>query len=598
MKKLLLSGFALSCVFFSAQQQDIEEVVVKGKFFSTPITKVPENITVISKKQIQESPARSVADLLQYFTGMDLRRRGMNDVQTDLSIRGSSFEQVLVLINGIKMNDAQTGHNTFNLPFDMASIDRVEIIKGPAARRFGQNAYGGVINIITNVGKDNVYQINAAGGDFKTWSLGASADFGNENFGNFIQVGKAESAGYRFNTDSDVQNIWYQNQFKIKDANFKMQAGFTEKKFGANGFYSSPLAKDQYEETQTSLVSASYDQSFGNFGVNANVYWRRGQDMYLFNRVKPEIYRNMHIGNNIGGELNTSYVSSLGKSGLGVEFRNEALRSNNLGERERFITQVFFEHQISLLDQKLNIIPGVSWANYPGTGNFFYPGLDVGYNLDDHSKIYGNLAKTNRIPTYTDLYYVSKTETGNPNLKPENAWNYEIGYQYQRANSLLKVSGFGRNTDNAIDWTKDSLAAIWRAENISNIKTLGFETEIAQKFNWIVNNLSVGYTYLDNKINREDQAFSKYVLDNLRHQFNAKLQAKYWRFGTEVVYRYNERIALGSYNLLDAKLNYQTDKLNIYLLVNNITNAKYTETSLVPMPGRWFMLGFTFKNKF
>ncbi|WP_374329520.1 TonB-dependent receptor plug domain-containing protein [Soonwooa sp.] len=598
MKKLLLTGFALSCAFFSAQQQDIEEVVVKGKFFSTPITKVAENITVISKKQIQESPARSVADLLQYFTGMDMRRRGMNDVQTDLSIRGSSFEQVLVLINGIKMNDAQTGHNTFNLPFDMASIDRVEIIKGPAARRFGQNAYGGVINIITNVGKDNAYQINAAGGDFKTWSLGASADFGNENFGNFIQVGKAESAGYRFNTDSDVQNVWYQNQFKIKDSNFKMQAGFTEKKFGANGFYSSPLAKDQYEETQTSLVSASYDQSFGNFGVNANVYWRRGQDMYLFNRVKPEIYRNMHIGNNIGGELNTSYVSSLGKSGLGVEFRNEALRSNNLGERERFITQVFFEHHISLLDQKLNIIPGVSWANYPRTGNFFYPGLDVGYNLDEHNKIYGNLAKTNRIPTYTDLYYVSKTEIGNPNLKPENAWNYEIGYQYQRAYSLLKVSGFGRNTDNAIDWTKDSLAAIWRAENISNVKTLGFETEVAQKFNWIVNNLSVGYTYLDNKINREDQAFSKYVLDNLRHQFNAKLQAKYWRFGTEVVYRYNERIALGSYNLLDAKLNYQTDKLNIYLLVNNITNAEYTETSLVPMPGRWFMLGFTFKNKF
>ena len=598
MKKLLLSGFALTSAIIFAQQQDIEEVVVKGKFFSTPIAKVAENITVISKKQIQESPARSVADLLQYFTGMDLRRRGMNDVQTDLSIRGSSFEQVLVMINGVKMNDAQTGHNTFNLPFDMASIDRVEIIKGPAARRFGQNAYGGVINIITNVGKDNAYQINASGGDFKTWSLGASADFGNESFGNFIQVGKSESGGYRFNTDSDVQNVWYQNQFKIKDANFKMQAGFTEKKFGANGFYSSPLAKDQYEETQTSLVSTSYDQSFGNFGINANVYWRRAQDMYLFNRVKPEIYRNMHIGNNIGGELNTSYISSLGKSGLGVEFRNEALRSNNLGQRERFITQVFFEHHISLLDQKLNIIPGVSWANYPGSGNFFYPGLDVGFNIDEHNKVYGNFAKTNRIPTYTDLYYVSKTEAGNPNLKPENAWNYEIGYQYQRANSLLKVSGFGRNTDNAIDWTKDSAAAIWHAENISNVKTLGFETEAAQKINWFVNNLSVGYTYLDNKINREDQAFSKYVLDNLRHQFNAKLQAKYWRFETEVVYRYNERIALGSYNLLDAKLNYQTNKLNIYLLVNNITNTKYTETSLVPMPSRWFMLGFTFKNKF
>ncbi len=591
-------GISLSCLFLSAQENGIEEVVVQGKFFSTPISKVSENVTVVSKQQILDSPAKSVADLLQYFTGMDIRRRGLNDVQTDLSIRGSSFDQVLVMVNGIKMNDAQTGHNTFNLPFDMASIDRIEIIKGPAARRFGQNAYGGVINIITNVGKENTYQVNASEGDFKTWSLGAAADFGSEKFGNFIQVGKSESAGYRFNTDTDVQNVWYQNQFKVNDATFKMQAGFTEKKFGANGFYSSPLAKDQYEETQTSLVSTSYEQKFGNFGVNANVYWKRAQDMYLFNRWKPEVYRNMHIGNNLGGEINTSFVSKLGKTGLGAEFRNESLRSNNLGERERFISQLFLEHHISLINQKLNIVPSVSWANYPGNGNFFYPGLDVGYSLDQHNKVYANWAKTSRVPTYTDLYYVSKTETGNPNLKPENAMNYEVGYEYRRSNSLFKLSGFGRNTDDAIDWTKDSAGEVWRAENIRNIQTLGLETEVAQKLNWIVNNLSVGYTYLDNKINRDDKAFSKYVLDNLRHQFNAKLQARYWKFDTEVVYRYNERVALGSYNLLDAKLNYQTEKLNIYLLVNNITNTKYTETSLVPMPGRWFMLGFTFKNKF
>ncbi|MGV4414212.1 TonB-dependent receptor plug domain-containing protein [Chryseobacterium sp. T1] len=598
MKIVLVS--LLICAGFIAQAQDnnIDEVVVQGKFLSTPISKVSENITVITKQQIAESPSRSVADLLQYYTGLDIRRRGMNDVQTDLSVRGSSFEQVLVLVNGVRINDSQTGHNTFNLPIDMVSIDRIEIIKGPAARRFGQNAYAGVINIITKVGKDNQYQVNASGGDFETWSLGASADFGNEKFGNFIQVNKAQSEGYRFNTDYDVQNVWYQNQIKINNGSVKMQAGFTEKKFGANGFYSSPKAANQYEETQTSLISGSYEQTFGKLNLNANAYWRRGQDMYLFDRWKPEIYRNMHIGNNIGGEVNASYQSSLGTTGVGVELRNEKLRSNNLGERERFITQLFFEHHFTFLDQKLNIVPGISWANYPGSGNFFYPGLDVGYKINANHKVYANVAKVNRVPTYTDLYYMSKTEEGNPNLRPENAVSYEAGYQFQKSATLFKASVFGKESKNAIDWTKQNESDRWRAENISNIKSLGFETEVTQGFNCFVKNLSVGYTYLDNKISKDDKDFSRYVLDNLKHQFNAKLQLKVKKLGADVIYRYNERVALGSYNLLDAKLNYQLPKLDLYLLVNNITNTRYTETSLVPMPGRWFMLGFTFKNKF
>ncbi len=598
MKKLIITVFAICGLLLSAQESNIDEVVVKGKFLSTPISKVSENITVINEKQIAESPAKSVADLLQFYTGLDIRRRGINDVQTDLSIRGSSFDQVLLLVNGIKINDAQTGHNTFNLPFDMASINRIEIIKGPAARRFGQNAYAGVINIITKVSGDNQYQINASGGDYETWSLGAAADFGNDKFGNFIQINKAQSEGYRYNTDYDVQNVWYQNQVKISDGSIKMQAGFTEKKFGANGFYSSPLAKDQYEETQTSLVSISYEQTFGKLNLNANAYWKRGQDMYLFNRWKPEVYRNMHIGNTIGGEVNASYETALGTTGIGVEVKNESLRSNNLGQRERFISQVFFEQHLSLFNKNLTIVPGVSWANYPGTGDFFYPGIDVGYNINSINKVYANLAKVNRVPTYTDLYYVSGTEMGNPSLRPENAVSYEVGYQYHRDNSLFKASFFGRESNNAIDWAKDTEAGKWIAENISNIKTLGFETEVSQKINSIISNVSVGYTYLDNKIERDEKAFSRYALENLKHQFNTKLQAKYWKLGADVIYRYNERMVLGSYNILDAKLSYQAEKLNLYVLVNNITNTRYTETSLVPMPGRWFLLGFTFKNKF
>ncbi|HFK5566036.1 TPA: TonB-dependent receptor [Elizabethkingia anophelis] len=600
MKKLLLSAIVLiPAAGIMAQEKAIDEVVIDGKFLSLPYKKVSENIEIITKEQIEKAPAQSIEDLLAYYTGVDVRRRGMADTQADVSIRGSSFEQVLMLVNGIRMSDAQTGHNMMNVPFSLASVERIEIIKGPAARRFGQNAYAGVINIITKASGKDEYRVSAIGGDYKTWSLGAAADFGNEKFGNFLQVNNTESAGYRYNTDYKIKNFWYQNQMKIKDGSIKFQAGFVEKKFGANGFYSSPAAKDQYEETQTSLVSAIYNQKFGNWGVNANLYWRRAQDMYLFVRNKPEIYRNMHIGNNYGGELNLSYKSSLGVTGIGAEMHQEDLRSNNLGARGRFVTQILAEHHFSFINNRLSIIPGASWVNYTGTGNFFYPGVDVGFDIDKQNKIYGNVAKVHRVPTYTDLYYQSKTEQGNADLKPENALSYEIGYRFSRQKFLFKTSVFGRDSKNAIDWTRANANSIWVAENISDVKTKGLEVEASQGFNSFIKNISIGYTYLDSKAKNNDKGEnSRYALENLKHQFNAKLTLGYWKFTNELIYQYNQRVTLGSYNLLDEKLTFSTKDVDIFLLINNITNAKYTGASLVPMPGRWFQLGFNFKGKF
>lgn len=600
MKKVLLCvGVLAMSQTFSAQENAIDEVTIEGKFLNLPYKKVSENIEIITRKEIEQSPAQSIEDLLTYYTGVDVRKRGVADTQADISIRGGSFDQVLLLVNGIRMSDAQTGHNTMNIPFSLAAVEKIEIIKGPAARRFGQNAYAGVINIVTKASGKNEYKVDVTGGDFKTWSLGAAADFGNEKVGNFVQVNNAESAGYRHNTDYKIRNFWYQNQIKIKDGSVKFQAGYVEKKFGANGFYSSPKATEQYEETQTSLVSAIYQQQLGNWGVNANVYWRRTQDMYLFMRNNPSYYRNMHIGNNYGGELNLSYKSSLGVTGIGAEVHQEDLRSSNLGARGRFVTQLLAEHHFSLLQDRLTLVPGVSWVNYTGTGNFFYPGLDVGYDISKSHKLYGNIAKVHRVPTYTDLFYQSKTELGNPDLKPENALSYEIGYRFVAPKYGFKASAFGRDSKNAIDWTRKDENSIWIAENVADVKTKGFELEGNVNINDYIKNISVGYTYLDSKAtNRDNGQNSRYALDNLRHQFNAKLTLGYWKFTNDLIYQYNERVTLGSYNILDEKLTFNAKDFDVFLLVNNITNAKYVGASLVPMPGRWFQLGFTFKGKF
>lgn len=592
------SIFFLATLFFAQAQEkstDIEAIEIQGKLFSTPYKSANQNISVITREEIINSPAKSIDEILQQVTGMDIRRRGANGVQSDVGFRGSSFEQVLLLLNGIRMNDSQTGHNSMNLPVDLSDVERIEVIKGPAARRFGQNAYAGVINIITKVNPGKRAKINVEGGDYQTYELGFNAQVGNEKFSNSLQANSSGSQGYMYNTDYEIRNVFYQSKLNIKDGNIRLQAGFSEKKFGANGFYASKAATEQYEEVQASVISLAHQQTFGRLKLNSNVYWRRGQDMYLFNRQKPEIYRNMHIGNNVGGEVNSGYDWSLGTTGIGIELRKEFLASNNLGERNRFVSQVFFEHHFSLLDHKLNISPGISWANYSNEGNFFYPGLDIGYSFNQNNKVYGNIAKVHRIPTFTDLYYTSKTEQGNPDLLPENAVYAEIGYQFQTKNILAKVSGFLRDTNDAIDWTKMKPEdPVWYARNIGETTVKGIEVEFNHQLkHWL--KYTIGYTYLDNRLNKPADFSARYLLDNLKHQIIAKLETRFLKnFTNEVVYRYNERLNNGSYNLVDDKLSFVKKDFSVYVLINNLTNTSYTETFGVEMPQRWFHIGLSY----
>ncbi|WP_313091215.1 TonB-dependent receptor plug domain-containing protein [Chryseobacterium flavum] len=586
---------ALLWIHAQEKTTDIESIEFQGKFISTSYKSANQNISVITKEDIAHSPSRSIDEILQQVSGMDIRRRGANGVQSDIGFRGSSFEQVLLLLNGIRMNDSQTGHNNMNIPVDLDDVERIEIIKGPAARRFGQNAYAGVINIITKVNYGKRVKISADAGDYETYELGFNAQLGNEKFSNSLQANSASSQGYMYNTDYEIRNVFYQARLGIKNGDLKLQAGFSEKKFGANGFYASKSATEQYEETQASVVSLAHQQTFGKLKLNSNVYWRRGQDMYLFNRQNPSFYRNMHIGNNVGGEVNSSYQWGLGTTGVGVELRKEFLASSNLGERNRFVSQIFFEHHFSLLDRKLNISPGISWANYSKEGNFFYPGLDVGYNFNPNNKIYGNIAKVHRVPTFTDLYYTSKTEKGNPDLLPENAVSSEIGYQYQNTRILAKISGFIRNSDNSIDWVKKNINdQIWYAQNVEGIKIKGIEAEFNHKVNnWL--KYTVGYTYLDSKIKENNEFVSRYILDNLKHQFISRLETKFLKsFTNELVYRYNERVNQGSYNLVDEKLTFNQKDFSVYILINNITNTNYTEAFEVEMPQRWFHIGISY----
>lgn len=605
MIKQIISLFLIlaSSVLFSQIKQTpekLDEVLITSSRIDIPFSENSRTITVITAKQIELSGVTNISDLLQQFAGIDIRRRGTVGMQSDLYIRGGSFDQTLLLIDGIKVEDSQTGHHTMNMALPIEVIERIEIIKGPAARIFGQNAFTGAINIVTKKRSDNVnalgYQLGSFGQQNVTGTLG-------KEFENSSVIGHASvntSDGYRYNTDFQNQNYFLKGSINKNKNPIDAIAYFTERKFGANGFYASPSAINQYEETQTSLVGVSTIFSTGKFKIKPRVYWRRNQDMYVFVRDNPAIYRNLHITNKIGAEINTSYESELGITGFGMDVAKVYLRSNNLGNREREMINLFLEHKFSFMKDKLDVTPGIA-VNYFSDFKFHaFPGIDIGYALNERFKIYANAGYTYRIPTYTDLFYSDPTTLGNENLDPEEAISQELGLKYFSSDISASFAFFNRDSDNLIDYVKENEDDLWQATNIRDLNTIGFELNGSYNFSFsgFDQKINIGYTFIEDEVKELDINFSRYSINSLRHHLTTTLNTQFIdNLVQAITIKHAERTSGDTYTVVDATLTLQINDLEISAIANNIFNTAYTETNLVPMPkgNLLFSLKYRFK---
>ncbi|OGS72508.1 MAG: TonB-dependent receptor [Flavobacteria bacterium RIFCSPLOWO2_12_FULL_35_11] len=573
----------------------LKEVEVTSNRISLPFSKTSRTITILSQEDLAKSAATNLADVLQNVAGADIRRRGIDGMQSDLYIRGGNFDQTLLLIDGVKMDDAQTGHHTMNGILSLENIERIEIIKGPAARIYGQNAFTGAINIVTKAVTENAAIVNLNYGSYNNKkgevSLGHKFNQGDV----LATVSHQESDGYRYNTDFKNSAAFFKSNFK----NFSLITSFAQRKFGANGFYASPAYKDQYEETQTSLVALSSNYSSNNVIIKPRIYWRRNQDLYLFIRENPSYYRNLHISNKMGAETNVVFNSSLGKTGVGLDISRIFLVSNNLGDHQRTAITGFIEHRFELLNENLDITPGVAVSSYSDFNTKAFPGLDVGYRISERVKLYGNIGYTYRVPTFTDLYYVGPTTKGNADLEAESALAEELGIKFTTANFQMEAAIFNRKSDNLIDWTKDNETDKWEARNFSEVVAKGLETTInyqfklgkhQQKFN-------LGYSFIEDVIKDNQVQFTQYSINSIKHQLTSGISTKFCPiFSQHITYRYVERTNGQHYNVVDAKISAMLKThMEFFIAANNIFNAEYTETNLVPMPKGNLMAGFTFK---
>jgi len=594
----------------------LNEITIRENRLQIPFAEQNRNIRILDQSLIRTLPVKSVNELLSYVSGVDVRQRGPWGVQSDIGIDGGTFDQTLVLIDGIKVSDPQTGHNMMNIPLPLEAIERIEVLRGPAARIYGVNALNGAINIITKKPEHtgvvaNVYAGSSFNRDSSSqqlyggYGVQLAGSIDGEYVRHYLAVSREQASGYRYNTAFHNSRLFYQNNIELgRGSALQFMGGLVDNAFGANGFYSAPADKESKETVQTGLAAlGAVVQVNAAWTLRPRISYRYNHDDYVFIRQQPEYYHNRHETHVIDGELNNTFETDLGTFGLGLELRNERINSSNFGNWQRSNYGFYGEYSFNRVKNLLLNIG--AYANYNSLfGWRVMPGIDVGYRVYHNWRVFANAGMGQRLPTYTDWYYKGPQNIGNDQLKPEYTYSAEGGAKYNDRRLNAAASYFYRRTEGFIDWVKDTVTAPWQPLNFHTIHTQGIT--LAADYRWrsesgadaplgLITGLS--YTYLHSAIRDEAspgdrQKLSRYALEYLRHQFCANINAEFFRSLTlTLTGRYQQRINYRDYALLDLRLAYTRRTFSVYADVTNLTNVQYIEAGAVPMPGRWVTIG-------
>lgn len=618
------------------KEVEMEEVEVTGSRIPTTLNQAARIVTVLDRKAIEAAPVQSVNDLLKYAIGVDVRQRGDLGVQTDISIRGGTFDQITLLLNGANICDPQTGHNAADFPVDLKDIERIEILEGPAGRVYGTSSLLGAINIVTKSDAKSHVDVHAEGGSYGLFQSGARINISKGNFSNQISGNVLRSDGGTENSDSKMQKAYYQGEYTHQDVNVSWQAGYSNKDYGANTFYSG-LYPNQFEHTRKYFASAQAETK-GFLHLKPMVYWTQAYDRFeLIRGDESKVPFNYHKTTTYGLNLNSYFTTILGKTAVGAEMRNEDVISTKLGETlnepkpisgsdrsydkglNRTNISFHLEHNI-LLDRFTLSAGCMATMNTNLDDHSFrlYPGADASYQLSDAWKIYASYNTSLRMPTFTELYYTTnETHQGNKHLKPEEMQAFELGSKYLTPGVQFTVSAYFHKGKNMIDWVRAADETIWKSINYTRINTWGIEASSLFNINELlgqsfpIKTLYLGYSYIYQDKDENTDYISQYALNNLKHKFVARLEHKIWnKLSASWAFRWQKREGnytdysqstkgeitdFKPYGILDLKISWSTPKYTLYAEGNNLFDKKYYDLGNVRQPGIWIRGGASYR---
>lgn len=650
MNRLYSLNLILFCVLLSWTGQAFSQDTLSIDTVAVRTTRAagisPRLSTRIDGQQLAAMPVHSADDYLDYLPWLDLRSRGTLGVQGDLSIRGAGYEQTLILLDGVPMVDAQTGHHNLNLPLPMEMIGGIEVIASGASRVFGPKAMAGSVNFTTKLPEKTGGWASVNGGEFGFFRAAGGISLYKNSRGIAFSAQSMGSNGYMPNTDFLHNSYFLQLYQKTKTGKLWANAMLGNKRFGAQNFYSAAFPYQQ-EYTNTGIVTLNWEAKKGLWSFNANASLRTNTDRFelyregrnWYNRAGKRYVRgtdttptwyaghNYHKNSSYGIMANATRKMGIHFISIGAEARNETVLSNVLGEpintripvpfgsagdsftREanRQNISVYVEDKIEW--RKWNIAAGILLNNNSMFGSDIYPGMEVSYNLNSRSKLFANVNRSNRFPTYTDLYYNRGGAVGSKDLKPEEAISYELGYTRRSKQMSIQAAGFLRDGKNLIDWVRLPGSAVTTATNLTNVLFYGADAMLAYKpggeAGKYFSRITLG-GFLMGADNNSNGFESNYALDFIKNKFT---------LSADVILNKNMQLSLIAYRqhrkggylqpgqtfetrfepLLSAdfRWTFGVDGWKIYAEAANLFNAAVMDLGNVQLPGRWIRAGLS-----
>lgn len=555
---------------------------------------LPRPTSVLAAPDLRTLGVTSPVDAFRLLPGVDVRARGPLDVQADFSLRGSTFGQNLVLVDGIRINDSQTGHHNGELPIAMAGLGRIEFVGGAASAAHGADALGGVINVVTRM--DRHHEFTAAAGEH-----GLAAFSGSARLSDALRTPTAmgwyqRSDGFMFDRDFALGGGAVRGAARAVSYNLR----HARRAFGANGFYGNSPSKEWTDQTIASAtwMSAGARPGAGAASLSWDVTgtWRNHGDHFRWDINRPGFAENRHRTNAAEVQAGATWLGRGWVLRAGADAGADWVRSNNLGDRDYRRVGAFAELQpvAPLANDRLTYQIAVRADRYSTFGSNVSPTAAAAWSLGDGWRVRASGGRAFRVPTYTELYYHDPANLGSPDLVAERGWTMDAGVDYARGAWTIAATPFARWDDNVIDWVRTSPTDLWRSRNVRDVTTKGVEFSAARRF--AAGLARVAYTKLDVDIPAFNQ-LSKYVLEYAKDSLVVSGAAPLGDTGLSVTATADHRRRLDGqrYTLVSARASYTRRHATVFLDGTNLLDRDYHEVAGVAMPGRWISFGVTLR---
>jgi iron complex outermembrane receptor protein len=517
--------------------------------------------------------------------------------QSDLALRGSTTEQVLVLVDGVPVNDTQTGHFHLDQAVPLDQVERIEVMRGAASSLYGTNAVGGIVNIVTR-SSGTINSAHLDGGTFKTMSMGAVLGTRLRDVAPLTVSAEHDlSDGHR--TGTDYHNTVARASLIIPAGGgfLRIDGGDARREFGAAQFYG-PFPTS-YETTRVLTGNTSYARSYGRVSIEPRISIRRHYDDFVLRRENPAFYENRHTATDAGGGMTVRAPAGPVSLAVGGEAYHSTITSTNLKHHEENRSAAYGEAAAGSAANAM-LSAGLRYDHSETFGDFVSPSMGAGARVADGIRVRGSAARGFRAPTWTDRYYSDPANRGDSTLKVERAWSYEAGVEATpAARWRVDLTGFVRQVDNAIDWVKPvgaPAAAPFQIVNIQEATFRGVEARVGGR-----DLLGVDWTVRATALSFEAKAAaglaSKYALRPLTE--TASIEAAVpLPFGLQLgaVASHLRRPGDDQYNLVDAQLGYRWRMFEVYANGTNLTDERYFDVSGVHAPGRALNIGLRWRD--